>query len=219
MKLSNFDVFTKVDDSFLQRSTSGGWFSIVIFCIMGYLTLTETLHYWSPHQHHEFRVDPLIKQVVKLSMDLTIHMPCKYLKIDSYDTSGAAFDLSHAFEKIPSHFSIGDAVHYGELLKKRNSAENLINFLNSAFVENEGEDENAKSPSLPACRFLGSVDLHKVSGSLHITTSLNSPVGFLTFMRKTNFTHKIDRFTFGDVPPRHLQFPQPLSNSYEVSLT
>lgn len=59
-----------------------------------------------------------------------------------------------------------------------------------------------------ACRIYGSLILNKVSGNFHITAgrSLNLPRGhihFSAFMSDSdyNFTHRIDRFTFGDNSP------------------
>ena len=67
-----------------------------------------------------------------------------------------------------------------------------------------------KVPNTPhdACRIHGSLILNKVSGNFHITAgkSLNLPRGHIhisAFMseRDYNFTHRIDRFSFGDPSP------------------
>lgn len=59
-----------------------------------------------------------------------------------------------------------------------------------------------------ACRIYGSLILNKVSGNFHITAgkSLNLPRGHIhisAFMsdRDYNFTHRINRFSFGDPSP------------------
>lgn len=59
-----------------------------------------------------------------------------------------------------------------------------------------------------ACRIYGSLILNKVAGNFHITAgrSLNLPRGHIhisAFMSDTdyNFTHRINRFSFGDSSP------------------
>lgn len=59
-----------------------------------------------------------------------------------------------------------------------------------------------------ACRIHGSLILNKVSGNFHITAgkSLNLPRGHIhisAFMseRDYNFSHRIDKFSFGDSSP------------------
>lgn len=59
-----------------------------------------------------------------------------------------------------------------------------------------------------ACRIYGSLILNKVAGNFHITAgrSIDMPRGhihFSAFMADTdyNFTHRIDRLSFGDPSP------------------
>ena len=66
------------------------------------------------------------------------------------------------------------------------------------------------TPSTPsdACRIFGSLILNKVAGNFHITAghSLALPRGHIhisAFMSESdyNFTHRINRFSFGDPSP------------------
>lgn len=65
-------------------------------------------------------------------------------------------------------------------------------------------------PDVPydACRIHGTLELNKVAGNFHITAgkSLSLPRGHIhisAFMsdRDYNFSHRINRFTFGDPSP------------------
>ena len=71
-----------------------------------------------------------------------------------------------------------------------------------------------------ACRITGELELNKVAGNLHVTMgkSLSVPGGHVHLQslfptRVANFSHRIDRFYFGDPGPAMLQ---PLDSSMKI---
>lgn len=194
MKLKNLDVFTKVDDDFLGKSTSGGLTSIIIWAALLYLSFNEFLNYLTPISIHHFNVEAPVQRSVTFYLDLVVATPCDKLSIFFLGKSGSKV-TSRSFRQSNEVFSTKKA-----MLRE------------AAVVSNKTLTQQNKESSI-GCRFQGPVHMSELLESIRIVPSES-----FEDQSKFNFSHRINRLSFGSI---HLSkvISDPLQNTYEVSET
>ncbi|XP_015110278.1 endoplasmic reticulum-Golgi intermediate compartment protein 2 [Diachasma alloeum] len=220
--VTQLDAFPKVPESYTNKSAVGGTFSFITFCIICYLILSETRYFLDARLWFKFEPDTEIDAKLKINVDITVAMTCSKIGADILDSTNENllgfeplseedtwWDLS---SNQRSHF---DALkHMNSYLREEYHAihELLWKSHQVAFM---GEmPKRSTEPSHPpdACRIYGSINVNKVAGNFHITAgkSLSLPRGHVhisAFMTSQdyNFTHRINKFSFGDESPGIVQ--------------
>lgn len=96
---------------------------------------------------------------------------------------------------------------------------NVLSFINGSLQMLRAPSENTQPD---ACRITGQVELNKVTGNFHITLgkSLSVPGGHIHLQQlfpvyHANFSHRIDKFFFGEPGPAILH---PLDSSIKTAV-
>ncbi|KAJ1961563.1 hypothetical protein H4R35_007434 [Dimargaris xerosporica] len=212
-QVRGLDAFPKVEASQQQRSALGGFATVVVSFILSYLVWGEFNAYFVPVQRHEFLVDHSVHHRLTINFDVTFAVPCQFLSADVLDTTGTAQHLGlQAIRKVPTPFAIADATNLQEdrSLAGSNplSVAQLIRASRNKVLGRSSSAQPRLDAGLPdgsqvkpehqGCRVLGSVNVNKVAGNFHFTSLGHGHGGFVhTPHQAINFTHRIDRFSFG----------------------
>ncbi|GAA5946476.1 hypothetical protein JCM3765_000260 [Sporobolomyces pararoseus] len=212
--LTAFDAFRKTNSTYKEKTTRGGFFTLLITLIVALLVWTEAKEYLYGEADYSFSVDRGISHELQLNFDATVATPCHYLTVDVRDAVGDRLHISDEFKKEGTTFEVGTA-RMLETLRTRPelSASDMLK-------GSKGKRQFAKTKKIiedgPACRIYGSMDVKKVTGNLHITTLGH---GYMSWEHTDhalmNLSHVIHEFSFGPYFPKIVQ---PLDNSVYVLL-
>lgn len=217
-KVKEFDLFPKVEDSYKLKSSVGGTLSVLSFAIIAWLIYSEISYYLNSKFIFKFSPDTDFDDKLKINVDLTVAMPCANLGADILDSTNQNAFRFGMLEEEDTWFELSDnqRIHFDNkkhfntyLREEYHAIKDLL--WRSSFSSLFGTlPARRHIPNRPhdACRIYGSLILNKVAGNFHITAgkSLNLPRGHIhisAFMsdRDYNFSHRIDRFSFGDSSP------------------
>ncbi|XP_060520120.1 endoplasmic reticulum-Golgi intermediate compartment protein 2 [Cylas formicarius] len=217
-KVKKLDIFPKIEETYKETSSVGGTFSIISFALIIWLVYSETSYYLNSKFVFKFSPDVQLEEQLKINIDITVAMPCQFVGADILDsTNQNAFKFGHLeeedtwFELAPNqkiHFDYKK--HFNSYLREEyHSIKDLL--WSSSFTTMFGDlPPRSDQPDRPhdACRIYGSFILNKVAGNFHITAgkSIHLPRGHIhisSFMFDVdyNFTHRINKFSFGDSSP------------------
>ncbi|XP_018567670.1 endoplasmic reticulum-Golgi intermediate compartment protein 2 [Anoplophora glabripennis] len=217
-KVKKLDIFPKVDETFKETSSVGGTFSIISFLIIIVLVYSEVNYYLNSKFMFKFSPDIHFDEKLKINVDITIAMPCHNVGADILDSTNQNAFKFGSLEEEDTWFELAhnqqihfdNKRHFNSYLREEyHAVKDLL--WRSSFSTHFGElPPRNHNPDRPydACRIFGSLILNKVAGNFHITAgkSLNLPRGHVhisAFMteRDYNFTHRINKFSFGDPSP------------------
>nr|CAD7568271.1 unnamed protein product [Timema californicum] len=216
--VKQLDAFPKVPDSYVETSPVGGTFSVVTCFLILWLMYAEISYYLDSRFIFKFLPDTDFDAKLKINVDLTVAMPCGSIGADILDSTdqnvlqfGRLEQEDTWFELCPEQKLHFDGVrHVNSYLREEFHA---IQELLWKTGQNTLFGELPKRSVIPnrdpdACRVFGSLTLNKVAGNFHITAgrSLALPRGHIHISafvseREYNFSHRIDRFSFGDPSP------------------
>lgn len=222
--LKAFDAFPKVDRHFrAARTARGAVLSIVAAACLAALIVFEFSSYLKGYDIHEFYLEPFVQSHLQLNVDLTIAMPCDELQINAQD---ATMDLIQAGEslvkeavewdeektdhlsdhRVEEHQEVDDVLRLAKKASRRRHRGKSGWFGRESMTRlspPEGFDRNrhAKADG-NACRIYGSLDVHYLEGDFHVTAlGIGYPAPRMALLENLNFTHRIDRMSFGDHYP------------------
>ncbi|KAL3283936.1 hypothetical protein HHI36_018104 [Cryptolaemus montrouzieri] len=217
-KIKKIDIFTKLREPYKETSSVGGTFSVFSFLIILWLIYLEVKYYLDSQFIFRFSPDTDFDAKLKINLDMTIAMPCSNVGADILDsTNQNMFRFGHLeeedtwFELAPNqriHFD--NKKHFNSYLREEYHAIKDLLWRRSYSTLFNNLPPRSDNPDRPhdACRIYGYLEINKVSGNFHITAgkSLSLPRGHIhisAFMtdRDYNFSHRIDRFSFGDPSP------------------
>jgi len=174
--------------------------------------------------------EPIRQGGIMLNLDMTVAMPCLGLSVDLVDAGDVSVDIKQfiQFEKV--EFDITGVKEYKEPTgpAKAIHIENIITDAKAPIADVSIPSTSSSSPSSSAlsnpekenavdnsaCRLHGNMMVNKVKGKLEINSMGQSILGLLFNFGATNFTHRIDKFSFGvDLPG----LVNPLERSYQAS--
>jgi len=88
-KVKRFDVFSKVDEDFLEKSQTGGTVTVVAAIFMALLFVVELREFFTVQVHDSVLVDTSWKKVLPISLNLTFpRMRCDTVTVQVLDRSG-----------------------------------------------------------------------------------------------------------------------------------
>lgn len=180
--------------------------------IISLLVISEFFYYRSTETSYRYSVDTDMENELKLSVDMTVATPCRFLGADLIDLSGdsiasvmeikqedVVFELTPVQKrwlerKRAAHASTTDLRSLGELTF-------LTSHVSSAMPVMDRDDRPRD-----ACRIYGSLSVRKVAGNFHVTTGRSVPhpqghahMNVYVPPNELNFSHRIDSLSFGPV--------------------
>lgn len=221
--IAELDAFTKVDKHFTKTSTTGGTVSVLSYLLITILLIFEITYYAKSKVKFLYSVDTDFDSKLKVNVDITVAMNCENIGADIMDstnqnnahTYGRLIEEPTFFELTPKQLSqwnlIRDVNNY-----LRNEYHSLQEFLWKSDVLTQpkfGRDlppREVAGKGLPdACRLYGTLIVNKVSGNFHITVGKHIPdlpighahISLFTNERDYNFSHRIEKFSFGEYVP------------------
>ncbi|EEZ99853.1 endoplasmic reticulum-Golgi intermediate compartment protein 2 [Tribolium castaneum] len=217
-KIKKIDIFPKIEETFKEKSSVGGTFSVFSFILITWLVFLEINYYLDSKFIFKFSPDTDFDAKLKINVDITVAMPCSNLGADILDSTnqnaykfGSLDEEDTWFEMAPNqqiHFH--NKKQFNSYVREEYHALKDVLWKSRFSTMFRHRPERSTYPNRPhdACRIHGSLILNKVSGNFHITAgkSLNLPRGHIhisAFMseRDYNFSHRIDTFSFGDSSP------------------
>lgn len=217
--VKELDGFPKIPDTYVKQSAVGGTFSVLSFCLILYLAIAETQYFLDSRLQFKFEPDnDSIDAKLKVNIDITVAMPCSRVGADILDSTnqnlmgfGTLEEEDTWWELTPEQRSHFDSLMYmnSYLREEYHAVHELLWKSNQLTLFSEMPKRNNDPNHTPdACRIYGSLDVNKVAGNFHVTAgkSLSLPRGHIhisAFMteRDYNFTHRINRFSFGEPSP------------------
>ncbi|GAA5909749.1 Erv41p [Sporobolomyces salmoneus] len=212
--LTAFDAFKKTNSTYKEKTTRGGFFTLLIALVVALLVWFELREYLYGEADYSFSVDRGISHELQLNFDATVATPCHYLTVDVRDAVGDRLHISDEFKKEGTTFEIGTA----RILENLRTRPELS--ASEMLKGSKGKRQFAKTKKIvengPACRIFGSMDVKKVTGNLHITTLGH---GYMSWEHTDhalmNLSHVVHEFSFGPYFPKIVQ---PLDNSVYIPL-
>ncbi|CAG8488225.1 10170_t:CDS:2 [Ambispora leptoticha] len=207
-----FDAFPKVDSGYQQKTAQGGLVTTIVSICLWFLILSECREYLQVSQSFEFFVDQSINRQLQINVDITVNT--RYLTVDLLDMAGERMHVANELKRVPTKFEVRTAHHVGEVIDRPLNVHQMVKdaaYNTDAFSPDRGAESDTS-----ACRIFGTFEVNKVLGNLYIT-AYGHGYGFgLVHIDHDlmNFTHRIDKFSFGTHYPRLVN---PLDNSIEIS--
>ncbi|KAJ2788286.1 hypothetical protein GGI15_000091 [Coemansia interrupta] len=218
-RLQRLDAFNKMDSVYQDRSSAGGFLSVLVVVSIILMIFGELQDYLQYKQVQTFSIDSDMRHPLQINIAMAVAMPCALIRVDILDISGTSQNVHSAIELQPvlskDAFgrtrgqrrinSVGEMhVHdiLAEAAKKHRQQGGLPKGLERAKRIDRLEDA--------ACYIEGSVMVGKVAGLLHVTAYGHGHGGAYVPHRMMNFTHHIDELSFGPLYPN---LANPLDNT------
>ncbi|KAK2583835.1 hypothetical protein KPH14_009729 [Odynerus spinipes] len=216
--VKELDAFPKVPEPYVDKTVVGGTFSIFTFCIIAYLIIAETNYFLDSRLQFKFEPDTDYDAKLKINIDITVAMPCVRIGADILDSTNqnlVGYDNLEEedtwWELSPEQRSHFEALkHMNSYLREEYHAIHELLWKSNQIILHSEMPKRTHEPSYKpdACRIHGSINANKVAGNFHITAGrpLSLPRGHIhvsPFMtdRDYNFTHRINKFSFGGPSP------------------
>lgn len=212
------DAFPKTSKECVETTTTGGTVSVISHMLMIWLIVMEAMYYMETKFTYTFTPDTAFTEKLKINVDITVAMPCKFVGADVLDMTGeqvmtfGELELEDTWWTLDPeqqiHFEgvqrvnsyLRDQFHSIHELLWRSGYTNIFGDMpQRRFFPNTMKD---------ACRLTGSLGINKVAGNFHITAGKTIPLPrghahLAVFMddKDYNFTHRINKFSFGEPAP------------------
>eukprot|EP00928_Gymnodinium_smaydae_P006465 TRINITY_DN12296_c0_g1_i1.p1 TRINITY_DN12296_c0_g1~~TRINITY_DN12296_c0_g1_i1.p1 ORF type:complete len:385 (-),score=99.27 TRINITY_DN12296_c0_g1_i1:299-1453(-) len=224
--LRHFDVYTKVDEDCLQRSTGGGVVTVITSCIVTFLFWSELCAFCSHEVVDSITVDTRINQKLSIGLNVTFpHLRCDEVSVDTVDSSGDnqvnvhgqlhklildEFSYPSPQKALPPGTCLPCMEGEDEEHKCCNTCEELKEAI--ALKQLPSAKTLAKAAQCEhnrGCRIEGKVHVNKVSGNVHVALGKSAirdgkhvhEFNMEDISAGFNTSHRIDQISFGDVVP------------------
>ncbi|XP_056133340.1 endoplasmic reticulum-Golgi intermediate compartment protein 2-like isoform X2 [Lampris incognitus] len=214
--VKELDAFSKVPESYMETSASGGTVSLLAFSVMAILAILEFFVYRDTWMKYEYEVDKDFSSKLKINIDITVAMKCQHVGADILDLAETMI-TSSGLKYEPVMFELSPQQKLWQrtllLIQNRLREEHALQevlyktALKGAPTALPPREDVSLEP-LKACRIHGPVYVNKVAGNFHITVGkpIHHPRGhahIAAFVSHEtyNFSHRIDHLSFGDEIP------------------
>ncbi|KAJ3172616.1 hypothetical protein HDU88_005945 [Geranomyces variabilis] len=216
-RLLRFDAFPKVQKNIQNATGAGGLLTLFVGLLLAFLAASEFAQYRTVNQEYEFLVDQQRSGELSLqiNLDITIAMPCTQLRADVLDAGGVTLPMTKDLTSHAVTFHAKGTKRLADAMAKDHiDVHKIVGKADRKHKDKgstaQGEDSNT------ACRITGALRVNKVSGMLHFTALGHGYLGGHTPHNMMNFTHRIDKLSFGQYYPG---VHNPLDRTLEVSRT
>lgn len=213
----SLDVFPKIEDDYVETSSSRGTYSILIFVFISVLVIAEVRTFYEKHLEYNYEVDFDFMSKLKLNIDMTVASRCEFIGGDVLDSTSVLL-AQRALNMTDTWFDMSpDQLKYFKLVSELNNRiRQNYHALHSSWFRNIPNitlkpPEREIMPTWPkdACRIQGDLELNKVLGIFHVIQgkainlmgthahALNMNPN-MNRINSVNFSHRIDNFSFGD---------------------
>ncbi|XP_034541450.1 endoplasmic reticulum-Golgi intermediate compartment protein 2-like [Notolabrus celidotus] len=213
--VKELDAFAKVPESYVESSASGGTVSLLAFTVMAVLAFLEFFVYRDTWMKYEYEVDKDFISKLKINVDITVAMRCKYIGADVLDVAETMV-VSEGLTYEPVNFELTPQqrlwqmtlLHIQDRLRVEHALQDVL--FKAAIKGSPPEPPpNEDDPSShSACRIHGHLYVNKVAGNFHITVGKSIPhprghahLSALVSDDSYNFSHRIDHLSFGEAIP------------------
>ncbi|CAH0392571.1 unnamed protein product [Bemisia tabaci] len=221
--LRELDVFPKVNNTYVRSSKIGGLISIIATIIVVWLTIAEIRYHMQSKFNYKFVPDVDYDTKLSINVDLTVAMSCVNIGADIVDSTSQPMFKFGTLAEEDTWFELDeDQQRYFDNVRLYNThlTESYHSLKDLLWKYGYTKESQTERPT-DACRIHGTMILNKVSGNFHITAgkSLSLPSGHIhisAFMtdNKHNFSHRIDRLSFGEASPGIIN---PLDGDHKVT--
>lgn len=185
--IKSFDAFPKTKANYTTKTSTGGFWTILLLCASVTLTLSELRRWWTGDTTHTFSVEQGVGHDLQINLDVVVAMKCEDLHVNVQDASGDRILAGQALKKDPTTWdqwgsARGKAHALGSSKKDRLDGakkaskgeykeEDVHDYLGAA----KSSKKFSKTPKLPrrskadSCRMYGTMHGNKVQGDFHIT--------------------------------------------------
>jgi hypothetical protein len=184
--IKELDAFPKVDTAYLQKTSSGGLFTILTVGLLGTLMCAELFRYLMPALQQYYIVDPTIGYRVPLELDISIATECEKLVVLQGDVAGGTRILNDELEAY---------------------AEDFANVRTTAgdWAKQVMKHKSLEEEQIYGCRIRGRIDVSNSGGKLMIlpiTVAMGQLGAFLSRLDDSvNFSHYVHHLSFGTTYP------------------
>ncbi|XP_071955423.1 endoplasmic reticulum-Golgi intermediate compartment protein 2-like [Antedon mediterranea] len=216
--VKELDAFPKVPEDYQTTTSSGGTVSILTFILIIILIVSEIRYYSDTRMKYEYDVDDDLFSKLRINVDVTVAMPCINVGADVVDVAGdPAMSLYSSLQEEPTTFELSEeqADRYRQLsiirdVKSDDHAIQDILYKSGLDGTKQLSSKLKRTPGQKndACRVHGHVVVNKVAGNFHVTLGKTIPhprghahLSLVTGNTATNFSHRIDHFSFGVPTP------------------
>lgn len=225
------DSFPKMPKDYQQYSGIGGLVTVFMYMILVSLIFTEIFYFKTSRIYNKFVPDVDFNDKLKITVDITIATPCHDIGADIVDVTNQESRKFGNFNLKDTWFQLSpnQQTHFEEVRRLNNYLREKFHSLRDILWKagytsyyNFMPERSGKMHLPPdACRITGKLELNKVAGNFHITAgkSLSIPGGHIHLQQlfpifAANFSHRIDKFFFGDPGPGIIH---PLDSSIKIT--
>ncbi|XP_071450259.1 endoplasmic reticulum-Golgi intermediate compartment protein 2 [Hetaerina americana] len=217
--IKDLDAFPKVSDTYIEASPIGGTLTLLAWIAITWIIYWEVTFYLDARFKFRFLPDTEFDAKLKVNVDITVAMPCANLGADILDSTNQNILQFGHLEEEDTWFALSEQqrLHFDAIKKVNTNLREESHALQdvlwrSTYLSLFGDMPPREDiPDYPpdACRFHGTLMLNKVAGNLHVTAgkTLSLPQGHFHLSaislghNVNNFSHRIERFSFGDPSP------------------
>ncbi|KAJ3160628.1 hypothetical protein HDU86_000387 [Geranomyces michiganensis] len=216
-RLLRFDAFPKVQKNIQHATGSGGLLTLLVGLLLAFLAASEFAQYRTVNQEYEFLVDQTRSKEfsLQINLDITIAMQCSQLRADVLDAGGVTLPMTKDLSSQAVTFHAKGTKKLADVVGKDHLDVHKIVGKADRKHQDKGSTALAQD-SDTACRITGALRVNKVSGMLHFTALGHGYIGGHTPHKMMNFTHRIDKLSFGQYYPG---VHNPLDRTLEISRT
>lgn len=223
----NLDAFSKVPEEYTETTKIGGILSLISRIIIIFLIYKEVTYFQNSNVLFTFYPDVNLDTRVRMTVDITIAMPCIGLSgVDLIDDTKQDVFTHGILKRENTWWELdenqreyfNEMQHVNSYLREEyHSITNLL-FKNILVIDKYIDSELPKREIIPkkphdACRLYGTFMINKVAGVLHFVSgdTLSFEIvdnhWHINEMQRTplNFTHRINMFSFGELAGRLVQ--------------
>ncbi|XP_068249423.1 endoplasmic reticulum-Golgi intermediate compartment protein 2 [Palaemon carinicauda] len=230
--VKKLDAFPKTSEECVETTTTGGTFSVLSHLLILWLIVMEGLYYMETKFTYTFKPDTSFSEKLKINVDITVAMPCKYVGADVLDMTGEQV-MTFGELKLEDTWWILDPdqqIHFEGVQRVNSYLRDQFHSIHellwrSGYTNIFGDmPRRLFFPDTPtdACQLTGSLGINKVAGNFHITAGKTIPLPrghahLAVFMEDSdyNFTHRINKFSFGEPAPGIIH---PLEGDEQIAL-
>lgn len=95
--LRRFDAFPKIEALYLKQTSTGAIATILTYSLMTLLFVAEIFAFQRVSSRHTFRVDGQVKDIMPVSIDISVGTECEKLAVVNYNNQGQISILNDRF--------------------------------------------------------------------------------------------------------------------------
>ncbi|KAK8386360.1 hypothetical protein O3P69_010790 [Scylla paramamosain] len=229
--VKSLDAFPKTSEECIEKTTTGGTFSVLSLAVILWLMVMEMMYYLETSFTYTFIPDTKFSEKLKINVDITIAMPCRYVGADVLDMTGQQVMTFGSLDMEDTWWELDpdQRIHFDGMQQVNSYFREQFHSIHqllwrSGYINIFGDFPRRRvtpSKEKDACHVVGTLEINKVAGNFHITAGKTIPLPrghahLAVFMddKDYNFTHRINKLSFGDPAPGIVH---PLEGDEEVA--